>query len=69
MADKQRHGELVFSDRGRFVELENGADGYHAMTARMLGVEGEEEEVPAFMRDLAKMDEAKKKREAEQERV
>lgn len=59
MADKQRHGELVYSDCGRFVELENGVSGYHAMTARMLGGEGEGE-VPAFMRDLAKMDEAKK---------
>lgn len=42
MADKQRHGELVYSERGHFKDLENGKNGYHHLTAKMLGVEGEE---------------------------
>lgn len=42
MADKQRHGELVYSERGHFKDLENGENGYHHLTAKMLGVEGEE---------------------------
>lgn len=44
MADEARHGELIYSDRGNYIELENGEKGFHAMTKRMLGV-GEEEEV------------------------
>lgn len=39
MADKDKHGELVYSDCGRFRDLENGENGYHAVTKRMLGVE------------------------------
>lgn len=69
MADPNRHGELVYSDRGHFMDLENGENGYHHLTAKMLGVEGEDRTVPAFMRDLVKMDEAEKTRRAEQERA
>ncbi|KAF1361335.1 NAD(P)-binding protein, partial [Lizonia empirigonia] len=39
MADKKRHGELVYSECGHFLELENGEKGYHHLTAQMLGVE------------------------------
>lgn len=68
MADTKRHGELVYSDRGHFMDLENGQNGFHHLTAKMLGVEGEQySTVPAFIRDLARMDEAEKKRRAEQE--
>lgn len=41
MADGERHGELVYSERGRFMDLENGKKGYHEVTKRMLGVEEE----------------------------
>lgn len=39
MADGKRHGEMVFSERGRFAELENGEAGYHGFAAGMLGIE------------------------------
>jgi hypothetical protein len=43
MADKTRHGELVYSAVGDFVEMENGETGYHALTKQMLeGAKGEE---------------------------
>jgi cobyrinic acid a,c-diamide synthase len=43
MADTGRHGELVYSECGKFMDLENGDRGYHAMTRKMLGVvEGSE---------------------------
>lgn len=59
MADKQRHGQLVYSERGHFKELENGPQGYHHLTAKMLGIENEEglSEL-RVMRDLLKMKEA-----------
>lgn len=59
MADKKRHGELVYSERGHFMDLENGPKGYHAFTAQMLGVQSEDglEEL-RVMRDLSKMKEA-----------
>jgi len=41
MADGERHGELVYSERGRFMDLENGEKGYHEVTKRMLGIEEE----------------------------
>jgi hypothetical protein len=37
MADSRRHGELVYSERGQFKDLENGENGYHHLTAKMLG--------------------------------
>jgi len=43
MADSTRHGELVYSECGRFMDLENGEKGYHALTKRMLGKEDGEE--------------------------
>jgi hypothetical protein len=59
MADKQRHGQLVYSERGHFKDLENGPQGYHHLTATMLGIENEEglSELKV-MRDLLKMREA-----------
>ncbi|RAR13383.1 NAD(P)-binding protein [Stemphylium lycopersici] len=45
MADPKRHGELVHSDRGNFVEMENGEAGFHALTGAMLGM-GKGEDVP-----------------------
>ncbi|KAL1795586.1 hypothetical protein ACET3X_005810 [Alternaria dauci] len=38
MADKGRHGELIYSASGKFVEMENGKAGYHALTQQMLEV-------------------------------
>ena len=66
MADTQRHGELVYSERGHFKDLENGANGYHHLTAKMLGVEGEEglSELQV-MRELVKMEGAGKVKQGE----
>lgn len=44
MADGKRHGEMVFSEKGKFMELENGEAGYHGFAAGMLGI-GKEERV------------------------
>ena len=44
MADGKRHGEMVFSEKGKLVELENGEAGYHGFAAGMLGI-GKEERV------------------------
>lgn len=38
MADQKRHGELIYSDRGYFKDMENGDRGYHALTKRMVEV-------------------------------
>ncbi|KAF2996913.1 hypothetical protein E8E13_005896 [Curvularia kusanoi] len=61
MADSKKHGELVFSERGRFMDLENGKTGYQEFTARMLGreqgVSGEEAEGKKAFNDLSKMQE------------
>ncbi|OAL47648.1 NAD(P)-binding protein [Pyrenochaeta sp. DS3sAY3a] len=43
MTDSARHGELIYSDRGEFRDLENGDIGYHAHTKRMVGVKPDEE--------------------------
>lgn len=59
MADKNRHGELVYSERGHYIDLENGPKGYHALTANMLGVKSEEAlEELRVMRDLVKLTES-----------
>jgi NAD(P)-dependent dehydrogenase (short-subunit alcohol dehydrogenase family) len=42
MADGKRHGEMVYSEKGKFVELENGEAGYHRFAAGMLGIGKEE---------------------------
>jgi hypothetical protein len=44
MADGNRHGELIWSEKGKFWDLENGEKGYHACTRRMLAVEDVEED-------------------------
>jgi hypothetical protein len=38
MADKQRHGELIYSECGKFREMENGAKGFAALTKKMMEV-------------------------------
>ncbi|KAL6160602.1 hypothetical protein ACJQWK_02321 [Exserohilum turcicum] len=43
MVDQTRHGEMVYSDRGKFVEMENGATGFHAQTKKTLGFAEDEE--------------------------
>lgn len=40
----QAHGEFIYSDKGRFWDLENGDKGLNALTHRMLGGEYTEEE-------------------------
>ena len=42
MADAQRHGELVYSECGRFRELENSENGFQEGVSRALGAEGVE---------------------------
>lgn len=55
MADKERHGELVYSDRGHYMELENGKKGYNRFTATMLGAEDVDDLAELrVMRDLSK---------------
>lgn len=63
MADQQRHGELIYSDRGKFLDLENGEKGYHALTKRMLSVDQSEEmtELSVFKRLHAMKEEADRK--------
>lgn len=56
MADEKRHGELIYSDCGKFKDLENGEKGYHAATRRMLGVEeGEEMSETGVLKKLEKL--------------
>jgi NAD(P)-dependent dehydrogenase (short-subunit alcohol dehydrogenase family) len=55
MADEERHGELIYSECGKFRDLENGERGYHEMTKRMLEVgEGEELQETAVLRKIRK---------------
>ncbi|KAF1912789.1 hypothetical protein BDU57DRAFT_521344 [Ampelomyces quisqualis] len=56
MADATRHGELVYSDCGKFKDLENGEMGYHAVTRRMLGVgDGGEMSETGVLKKLSKL--------------
>jgi len=43
MADSNRHGDLIYSEAGKFRELENGEEGYHEMMKGVLGVSEEED--------------------------
>ena len=55
MADKGRHGELVYSDRGNYMELENGKKGYNHFTAKMMGAESADDLTELkVIRDLSK---------------
>jgi hypothetical protein len=36
MADGERHGQLVYSECGKFMDLENGEKGFHAFMGGML---------------------------------
>ncbi|RYO26053.1 hypothetical protein AA0113_g3961 [Alternaria arborescens] len=47
MADKRRHGELVYSAAGKFLEMENGTAGFHALTQQML--ESKEDEMEKLL--------------------
>ncbi|UPX10320.1 uncharacterized protein EKO05_0000986 [Ascochyta rabiei] len=38
MADATRHGELVYSERGSYMDLENGAKGFHQLTAKTISL-------------------------------
>ncbi|KAG9199572.1 hypothetical protein G6514_008334 [Epicoccum nigrum] len=38
MTDGKRHGEMVFSEKGRFLECENGEAGYLGFAENMLGM-------------------------------
>ena len=38
MADGERHGELVHSDRGTYTEMENGEAGFHTLVKGMFGL-------------------------------
>jgi hypothetical protein len=53
MADKNRHGELIYSDRGKFWDVENGENGFGAYTQKMLGENYDREE--GAVRKLRKM--------------
>lgn len=44
MADKNRHGEMIYSDRGKFWDIENGEAGLNAYGRRMIGSEYDAEE-------------------------
>jgi NAD(P)-dependent dehydrogenase (short-subunit alcohol dehydrogenase family) len=36
MADKKRHGECIYSEKGRYWDVENGENGYHEGLKRMM---------------------------------
>lgn len=57
MADKERHGELIFSDRGSFMDVENGEKGFHALLMKMLQ--------PDTMDSLSEFEKIARQREAE----
>ncbi|KAJ4355162.1 hypothetical protein N0V95_003184 [Ascochyta clinopodiicola] len=61
MADTSRHGELVYSERGHYMDLENGEKGFHHLTAKMLGLESEDDLTELkIMKDLMTVSVAKK---------
>ncbi|KAF1850537.1 NAD(P)-binding protein [Cucurbitaria berberidis CBS 394.84] len=62
MADPQRHGEMIYSDKGKYTDLENGENGYHALTLKMLNVEqdGDFLEMGAFKGLMKEKEEAVK---------
>lgn len=37
MADKQRHGQMIYSDRGIFTDIESGENGLDGLSKKMLG--------------------------------
>jgi hypothetical protein len=43
MVGRQRHGELVYSDRGMYTEMENGERGFHTLVKGMFGERSGEE--------------------------
>jgi hypothetical protein len=45
MARQERHGQLVYSECGKFKDLEHGEEGFLEMTKRVVGVgeDGEED--------------------------
>jgi NAD(P)-dependent dehydrogenase (short-subunit alcohol dehydrogenase family) len=45
MSDGKRHGEMVYSKRGNYTEMENGDKGFHALVKGMFGVGLKEERI------------------------
>jgi hypothetical protein len=43
MADGNRHGELIYSEAGRYMELENGREGFHEVMKGVLGMSEEDD--------------------------
>jgi hypothetical protein len=63
MADKGRHGELIYSERGKFKDLENGERGFHAVTKDVLNVAGDEElQVTGILKSVTLKSEIEKKK-------
>ncbi|KAF2467295.1 NAD(P)-binding protein [Lindgomyces ingoldianus] len=54
MADQDRHGEMIYSDRGKFWDIENGEVGLNRYASKMLGQEGvgPEEEVSRRLKKM-----------------
>ncbi|KAH7128526.1 hypothetical protein B0J11DRAFT_603834 [Dendryphion nanum] len=66
MADKERHGQMIYSDRGRFTDIESGEDGLLGFTRKMLGAGySAEEEGVKKMRAAIKKYVAEKEAEKE----
>jgi hypothetical protein len=36
MADRQRHGELVYSKKGKYTEMESGEGGFQTLAGRLV---------------------------------
>jgi hypothetical protein len=43
MADRQRHGELVYSKKGKYTEMENGEGGFHTLVSRLLNKQADQQ--------------------------
>ncbi|ORY11030.1 hypothetical protein BCR34DRAFT_484745 [Clohesyomyces aquaticus] len=52
MADKNRHGEMLYSDRGKYWDIEKGEAGLNAYATRMVGQEGQGAEEEAYARSM-----------------
>ncbi len=51
MADQTRNGDLIYSNVGKYIELENGDNGFQNLAKKMLSPNGEAlPQVPDFGR-------------------